>query len=459
MSLLIQGGEVVTASARFAVDVLCEGEQITRVEPGIPPPPAATVIDARGRYVFPGFIDPHVHVHLPAMGTLAKDTYASASRAAVLGGTTCFFDFVLPGRDESPLAALETWRAKSENQSACDYSFHMAVTRFNSRVAKDLAQVVAAGIPSFKVHLAYPETLGLDDTELYGALGLARSLDVITMAHCENAALIAALQRKLLAEGKTGPEWHYHSRPPRVEADGTHHFLAIADLHRAHAYVAHLSCDEALRVALDAKRRGQPVWIETLIQFLLLDKSCAERPDFEGAKYVMSPPLRDASNHAALWNALRHGQISAVATDHAPFDFKGQKDRGRADFTRIAGGLPGIQDRVNLLFTYGVREGRIDLHGLVAAASTEPARLFGLLPRKGTIQVGSDADLVVYDPHYEGTISAATHAMNVDYSAFEGWAIRGRAEAVTVRGRLVVRNGEFIGESGHGRFLAREPTH
>lgn len=455
MTLLIQGGELVTATERRRADILCEGERIARIEPSLAPPPGATVVDARDRYVFPGFVDPHVHVYLPAAGTFAKDNYATASRAAVLGGTTCFFDFVLPERDELPGSALERWHEQARGQSVCDYAFHMGVTRFNARVADDLRRVVAAGVTSFKVHLAYPEALALTEAELYGVLGLARELGVLTMGHCENADLVVALQQELLRQGKTGPEWHEASRPALVEADGTHHFLTVAALQRAPAYVAHLSCDDALRVALDARRRGQAVWIETLIQFLLLDKSYTERPNFEGAKYVMSPPLRDASHHAPLWAALQQGLIHTVATDHAPFDFCGQKDRGRSDFTRIPGGLPGIQDRINLLHTYGVLEGRLDLLRMVSVASTEPARLFGLFPRKGALRVGSDADLVVYDPYFEGTISAATHAMNVDYNAFEGWKTRGRAETVVVRGRVVVQDGAFVGEPGWGRFLPR----
>jgi len=460
MSLLIKGGEIVTAEERHTADILCEDEQITRIGKGLEPPDGDTVVvDATGKYVFPGFIDPHVHVFLPAMGTFAKDDYETASQAALMGGTTCFMEFILPARDEAPLAAYDTWQSKGAGHSACDYSFHMAVTRYDDEVEEELRQIVELGIPSFKVHLAYKDVLGIDDHELYATLGLARELGAITMGHCENAEIIEALRRQFVAEGRRGPEWHYHTRPPAVEAEGTHHLLTFAEIQKAPVYVAHLSCQEALAAAEAAKRRGVPVWIETLIQFLLLDRTYAEKPGFEGAKYIMSPPLRDKSNHAPLWTALSNGLISTVSTDHAPFDFIGQKDQGRHDFTRIPGGLPGIEDRVNLLYTYGVLRGRLDIHRFVDAASTQAARLFGLYPRKGTIRPGSDADLVVYDPHYEGQISSRTHAMNVDYSAYEGWPVKGRADTVSVRGTVVVRSGKFVGSFKHGRFVPRPPTH
>jgi dihydropyrimidinase len=459
MALLIRNGEIVTATERFVADIRSDGERIAEIGPGLHAPPGTEVVEAAGMLVFPGFIDPHTHVHLPAMGTLGRDTYETASRAALLGGTTCFFDFCTPAPDEDPRDALATWQEKSEGKSACDYAFHQAVTRFDDRVEEQLRAIVREGIPSFKVFLAYEGTLGISDAELYRTLRLARKLGVITLAHCENAAAVAARQRELLAAGRTGPEWHHESRPPAVEADGTHHLLAFAELLDAPVYVVHLSCAEALRVALRARRRGVRVAIEVLIQHLLLDRTCAERPDFEGAKYVMSPPLRDAGNQPRLWRALGRGRIDTVATDHAPFDFADQKRMGEHDFTRIPNGLPGIEDRVNLLYAHGVRSGRIDLHRFVDAASTRPARLFGLFPRKGTIRVGADADLVVYDPDRPGTISRATHAMNVDYNPFEGMQILGRPHLVTVRGQVAVRDGRFVGAPGRGRFLRREPSH
>ena len=461
MSLLIKNGEIVTANDRYVADILCADETITRIGTDIEAPADSEVIDATGKYVFPGFIDPHTHIYLPFMGTYAKDTYETASKAALIGGTTCFIDFCIPDKGEDPLAALETWNSKSDGQSACDFTYHMAVTGYDDRVETQLREIISKhGITSFKVFLAYKGALDVTDEELYRTLCLGRQMGVITTAHCENADLVLELQKKLIAEGKTGPEWHYHSRPPTVEAEGTGHLMTFAEMTGAHVYVVHLSCQEALGEAMRAKHRGVNAWIETLIQYLVLDMTCAEKPGFEGAKYVMSPPLRHKRNQDVLWNGLRNRLISTLATDHAPFDFEDQKRKMGADaFTTIPNGIPSLEDRVNLLFTRGVQEGRMDLHTFVDCASTQAAKIFGLFPRKGTIQLGSDADLVVYDPNYEGTISVDTQTMNIDYSAFEGWTIRGRPHVVTVRGEVAARDGEFTGTIGRGRRLEREPNH
>ena len=460
MGLLVKNGEIVTATDRYRADIWCEDETITRIAPQIDDvPPDAVRIDASGKYVFPGFVDPHTHIYLPFMGTHAKDSYETASKAALIGGTTSFIDFCIPGKTEEPLHAWQTWNEQSEGRAACDYTYHLAVTRYDSEVESQTREIVRNGVASFKVFLAYRGAFGVDDVELFRTLGLAKELGVITTAHCENEVLVDELQKRLIAAGKTAPKWHYHSRPPRVEAEGTHHLMTFAEMQDAHVYVVHLSCEAALQEAQRAKYRGVNAWVECLIQHLLLDMSYAERGDFEGAKYIMSPPLRDKANQEVLWSGLRHGLVSTVATDHAPFDFASQKPMGRDDFTKIPNGIPALEDRVNLLFTYGVKEGRIDLHRFVDAASTRPAKIFGLFPRKGAIQIGADADLVIYDPNYEGVISAETQTMNVDYSAFEGWAIRGRPTHVAVRGQLAVDQGEFVGTVGRGRFLKRDPTH
>lgn len=459
MSLLIKGGEIVTASERYVADIFCADEVITAIGSNLDAPPDCEVIDACGKYVFPGFIDPHVHIYLPFMGTFAKDTHATASRAALVGGTTTFIEMICPGRDEKPLEAFELWLEKAEGASACDFSFHMGVTRYDGEAEADFREIVRRGVSSFKVFLAYKGALGVTDEELYKTLELARSLGVITTAHCENPDLILELQKKLLSEGKTGPEWHYWSRPPVVEAEGVHHLMTFAELTGAHVYIVHLSCEEGLREALRGKERGVRVWVETLIQYLLLDRTDAEKPAFEGAKAVMSPPLRNKGNQQVLWNGLAQGLVSTLATDHAPFDFASQKVMGRDDFTKIPNGIPSLEDRVNLYYTHGVKGGRIDLHQFIATASTNTARIFGLFPRKGTIQLGSDADLVVYDPEYRGIISAKTQQMNLDYNSFEGLQIEGRPHVVTVRGKVAVRDGQFVGEPGRGRFLARTPNH
>src|SRR3954447_24699258 len=458
MSLLIKNGEIVTASERYVADIWCENETITRIDRNIEPPKGAEVVDATGKYVFPGFIDPHVHIYLPFMGTFAKDTHETASMAALVGGTTTFIEMVCPARSEKPLEAYELWLGKAEGKSACDFTFHMGVTRYDDEAESDFKEIVERGISSFKVFLAYKGAFEVSDEELYQTLRLAKKLGVITTAHCENAELISELQKKFLAEGKTGPEYHYWSRPPVVEAEGVHHLMTFAEMTGAHVYIVHTSCEEALREAMHGAARGVKVWVETLIQYLLLDRTNAE-PNFEGAKNVMSPPLRDKKNQAVFWKALADGAVATLATDHAPFDYQMQKQMGRGDFTKIPNGIPSLEDRVNLYFTHGVTGGKIDLHTFVNTASTQAAKLFGLFPRKGAIQIGSDADLVIYDPAYRGTISAKTHQMNIDYNAFEGLAIEGRPHVVTVRGQVAVRDGKFVGEPTRGRFLQREPNH
>src|SRR5882762_3615063 len=459
MSLLIKNGEIVTPDERYVADIFCENETITRIERRIDNVKADEVIDASGKYVFPGFIDPHVHIYLPFMGTFAKDTHETASRAALVGGTTTFIEMICPARNEKPLEAFELWLGKAQGKSACDFTFHMGVTRYDDEAERDFKEIVKRGLSSFKIFLAYKGSFGITDEELYAALTLAKKLGVIVTAHCENADLVLENQKKLISEGKTGTEWHYWSRPPRVEAEGVHHLLTFAEMHDTHVYTVHTSCEESITEALLGKQRGIKVWIETLIQYLVLDKSYAELPNFEGSKYVMSPPLRDKKNQDVHWNGLRQRFISTVATDHAPFDFKGQKEMGRDDFTKIPNGIPSLEERINLLYTHGVCEGRLDLSTLVDCGSTQAAKLFGLFPRKGTIAIGSDADLVVYDPDYRGKISQKTQLMNLDYSAFEGWEIKGRPHVVTGRREGGAKEGKFVGKVGRGKLVKGEPKH
>jgi dihydropyrimidinase len=459
MPLLIKNGEIITPSQRYVADILCEGETITRIDHHITPPKGAEVLDASGQYVFPGFIDPHVHIYLPFMGTFSKDNYETGSRAALVGGTTTLIEMCCPSRKDEALDGFDTWMSHAAGKSACDYTFHMGVTKFDDRAEKQLREIVRRGISSFKIFLAYKGAFGIDDTELYHTLKLAEQLGVIVTAHCENETLVAERQKELLAAGKTDPSQHHESRPPRVEAEGVHHLMTFAEMTGAATYIVHLSCKEALDEAIAARQRGVRVSIETLIQYLVLDKTYAEKPKFEGAKYVMSPPLRDKRNQEILWHGLRDGLIQTVATDHAPFDFKKQKPMGKADFTKIPNGIPSLEERINLLYTYGVKTGKIDLHTFVNVASTQVAKTFDLFPRKGAIQPGADADLVIFDPNYRGKITAKNQMMNVDYSAFEGWKLEGRPSTVTVRGQVAVRDGKFVGKIGHGKFLARTPSH
>ncbi len=457
MPLLIKNGQIVTADSQYTADIYAEGETITRIGQNLDVPDGTEVIDATGKLVFPGFIDPHVHVYLPFMSTFAKDTHTTASQAALVGGTTTFIEMLAPAASEDLMEGYELWTGKAAGSSACDYTFHIGVTSWNERTEGYLRDLVAQGMTSFKVFLAYKGAFGIDDEALYKTLTLAKELGVIVTAHCENAELVAELQRKLLSEGKTGPEWHEASRPEQVEAEGTAHFATFLELTGARGYVVHLSNAKALAVAMAAKARGVDLSIESVIPHFLLDKTFAERPGVEGAKYVMSPPLREKHNQQALWTALEQGFIDTVGTDHCPFDVA-QKHLGDHDFTRIPNGIPAIEDRVNLLYTYGVSRGNLTLSRFVEAASTKAAKLFGLFPRKGTIAVGSDADLVIYDPAYRGVISATTSHVNNDYSGFEGFEIDGRPSVVTVRGQVAVRDGEFVGDPARGRLLQRGPV-
>jgi dihydropyrimidinase len=334
----------------------------------------------------------------------------------------------------------------------------MAVTRFDDATESQLREIVADGTASFKIFLSYKNFFGIDDGEMYQTLHLARELGVIVTAHCENAELVSRLQQQLLAEGKTGPEWHEPSRPEIVEAEGTTRFATFLETTGATGYVVHLSCEPALNAAVAAKARGVKISVESVLPHFLLDKTYAEREGVEGMKFVMSPPLRDKRNQAALWAALKTGAVDTVGTDHCPFDLE-QKLLGTGNFTQIPNGIPGIEDRVNLIYTYGVNRGLLDIHRFVDALSTRPAKLFGLFPRKVAIAIGSDADLVVYDPHYRGTISAAKQHTNNDYNGFEGFPIEGRPTHVTVRGAVQVRDGIFVGEPGRGRMIRREPQY
>jgi dihydropyrimidinase len=458
MSLLIKNGDIVNSDSRFHGDLYIEDETITRIGPDLDAPPGAEVLDAGGKLIFPGFIDPHVHIYLQFMATFAKDTHETGSIAALIGGTTTFIEMCCPSRNDDALESYQLWKSKAEGNTACDYTFHMSVTKYDDRTEPQLREIVRDGIASFKIFLAYKNFFGVDDAEMYQTLVLAKKLGVIVTAHCENAELVSRLQASLLSQGKTGPEWHEPSRPESVEAEGTFRFATFLETMGATGYVVHLSCGPALQAATAAKARGVKISVESVLPHLLLDKTYAERPSIEGMKHVMSPPLREKRNLDILWNALADESIDTVGTDHCPFDTE-QKLLGKDAFTQIPNGIPGIEDRINLLYTYGVGRGKLDLQRFVDVASTKAAKLFGLFPRKGTIAVGSDADLVIYDTDYRGVISAITQTMNNDYSGFEGWPIEGRPAIVTVRGRVQVKDGKFVGDRKHGRFLRREPTH
>ncbi|MCP5533677.1 MAG: dihydropyrimidinase [Akkermansiaceae bacterium] len=475
MHLLIRNADIVNADDRFLADILCKDGVIEKIGPDLEAPPGAEIIDASGKLVFPGFIDPHVHIYLPFMGTFSKDDWASGSKAALMGGTTTLIEMCCPGRGDDPIEAIHHWKSNAAGVSSCDYTFHMGVTRFDDGTASALKQIVEdEQITSFKVFLAYKGAFGIDDTELYQTLSLAAELGVTVTAHCENADLVAETQKKLVAAGNLGPEWHEPSRPVSVETEGCHHLATFAQMTGASIYVVHTSNQPSVEVLDDARRSGVKASIETVIPYLVLDRSAAEKADFEGAKYVMSPPIRAKEHQDFLWKALADGLIDTVATDHAPFDFQTQKHMGHPDpdkcvdasfqptgkpgnFTLIPNGIPSVEERVKLLYTHGVVPGRIDLQTFVRCASARAAEIFGLYPKKGVIGEGSDADIVIWDPDWEGTISVKSHSMATDYSAFEGWQVTGRPETVTVRGKIMVRDGEWCGEAGWGEFLARKP--
>jgi dihydropyrimidinase len=456
MGLLIRNGTLVNADGRRVADVRCEDGRIVEVGQGLAAA-GGEVIEASGGFVLPGLVDPHVHLDLASGGVRTADDFESGTASAVAGGTTCVIDFVTPARGQSLPDALAARRAEGE-RAVCDWSLHMGVIEWTDRTAAEMARVIERGVPSFKVYLAYQGVLQIDDTALYEVMKRAAALEAVVLVHAENGDAVAALQRDLIAAGDTGPEFHPVSRPSGVEGEATVRALMMARLHGTTAYVVHMTCVEAVEALRRAKARGEPCLGETCPQYLLLDDRVFARPDFEGAAYVLSPPLRPVGHghHEALWQGIASGLIDAVATDHCPFLFE-HKRLGLDDFRRIPNGGPGIEDRLALLWTHGVATGRLTAERLVALTSANPARIFGLWPRKGTIAVGSDADLVVWDPSATGVRSARTHHSRCDRNLYEGMPTRGAPARVIVGGRVAFADGRLAVEPGAGRFLARPP--
>ena len=453
--VVVAGGTIWTPDGSFVGDLGIKGETIAaiQVDGGLE---STNTIDATGKHVFPGFIDPHVHIHLPFMGTNAIDDHDSATKAALVGGTTTVIEMICPGPDDEPLTAFNEWKDLAHAGTCCDYSFHLAVVRFDDLAKEQLRNLVADdGVQSFKIFLAYKGALNISDENLLELMKLAKELEVIITAHCENAEQIDLMQKKLLAEGKTGTEWHEPSRPKSVEAGGVQHLCEVAKLTGASVYVVHTSCGEAVDRAMEARNCGVDVTVEAVAPHLVLDNTYAERPDFEGAKFVMSPPLRVAQEHDALWKGLADGSVSTIGTDHAPFNFHGQKDMGKDAFTLIPNGIPSIQERIDLVHTYGVCTGKIDMQTMVNACSTNVAKTFNMYPRKGTLAVGSDADIVIYDPNFTGTFKHEDGLSKVDYSGFEGMERRGRSDVVLLRGQVVATQGTFVGRQAVGKYVSR----
>jgi dihydropyrimidinase len=460
MGLLIKNGEIVTAADRTVADVYCDGGRVVAIGESLEKRSAKDeTLDASGQLVLPGFIDPHVHMELPFMGTVSCDDFFTGPASGVAGGTTCFIDFCIPARGQSLLEGLAQWRERSK-KSPVDHTFHMAITGWGDRTADEMRQVVQEhGITSFKVFMAYKGAIMVDDSELYQVMKQAAKLGAVVTVHAENGDAIWHLQRELLAKGDTGPEFHPVSRPSSVEGEATGRALMMARLHGATAYIVHMTCREAVEALERAKLEGQHCYGETCPQYLLLDDTVFERPDFEAAPFVMSPPIRPGhvGHHDALWRGVSTGMLDSIGTDHCPFLME-QKRMGMSDFTKIPNGAPGIEDRLALLYTYGVTKGRFDVQRMVALGSTNPAKIFGLYPRKGTVAIGADADLVLYDPSGERTLGAKTHHSKADRSIFEGFKVKGRPTHVIVNGRVQCRDGKLDVERGAGRFLKREPV-
>ncbi|MGC4377532.1 dihydropyrimidinase [Fictibacillus sp. Mic-4] len=455
MRKIIKNGTIVTATDTFKAEILIENEKIKAVGTDLPSE-GAEVIDANGCYVFPGGIDPHTHLEMPFGGTVTKDDFETGTIAAAFGGTTTIIDFCLTDKGKPLKDAIKTWHAKSKDKAVIDYSFHLMISEINENVLKEIPKVIEEdGITSFKVFMAYKNVFQADDETLFHTLVTAKEHGALVMVHAENGDVIDYLCKKVLEEGKTDPIYHALTRPPEVEGEATGRACMLTGLANARLYVVHVSCAQAVGKIIEARNNGIQVYGETCPQYLLLDQSALEKPDFEGAKYVWSPPLREKWHQDVLWNALKNDQLQTLGSDQCSFDFKGQKDLGKGDFTKIPNGGPFIEDRVSVLFSEGVKKGRITLNQFVDIVSTKNAKLFGLFPQKGTIAAGSDADLVIFDPNARRTISAKTHHMAVDYNAFEGMEITGEPISVLSRGEFVIRDKKLVAEPGRGRYLKR----
>lgn len=452
MRTLVRGGRVVTASQDFTSDILIEDGTITAIGP-LDEMEADRVVDATGKLVMPGGVDPHTHLDTPAMGTVISDDFATGTKAAAVGGTTTIVDFPIQSRGDDPRVSLEEWFGKAEGKAAVDWAFHQIITDLPDSFLPSLDDMVEEGVSSFKLFMAYPGAWMLDDGAIFKAMRRTADNGGFIMMHCENGLAIDALIAEAVARGQLDPIYHAKTRPSTAEGEATYRAIALAEMAQVPVYVVHLSAREALQAVREARDRGLPAYAETCPHYLLLTEDKLAEPEFGGAKYVCSPPLRPADHLEALWQGLKTGDLQVVSTDHAPFNFEGQKELGRDDFSKIPNGVPGIEWRLALLYHYGVREGRISLNRFVEVTSTNAAKLFGLYPRKGEIAPGSDGDLVVFDPEREWTLSAETQMTNVDYNPYEGTTLQGAPDTVLLRGEVVVEDGRFVGREGQGSFV------
>jgi len=456
MRTLITNGTIVTADGSTAADVLIDGETIAQIGTDLAGAgvTADETIDAAGRWLIPGAIDVHTHMELPFGGTFAKDTFESGTRAAAFGGTTTIVDFAVQSRGKSLREGLDAWHAKAEGNAVADYGFHMIMSDVNDDTLAEMDQLVAEGVPDFKLFTAYPGVFYSDDGAIFRAMQRTAKNGGLIMMHAENGMAIDVVAADEVAAGNTDPYYHGVARYPIFEGEATNRVIRLAEAAGVPVYIVHLSARDALNAVREARDRGTRAFAETCPQYLFLSLEDM-KGGFNGAKFVCSPPLRPADHQDELWAGLIKDDLQVVSTDHCPFDFEGQKDLGKGDFRKVPNGLPGVEDRVDLIHDGGVVAGRISRERWVEIISTAPAKLFGMFPKKGAIAVGSDADIVVYDPNARRTISAKTHHMDVDYSCYEGREVQGRSDVVLSRGTVIVRDGTFTGKKGHGRFLKR----
>ncbi len=454
MKTLIKNGRIITAVDDYKADILIEDGIISTIGARLDME-ADTTIDAKHKFVIPGGIDPHTHMELPFGGTQASDDFFTGTRAAAFGGTTTIIDFAVQYKGQTLTEALDNWHAKAEGKTAIDYGFHLITTDLEDDRVPEMHRIMDEGVTSFKMFMAYPGVFLVDDATIFRAMSAAGERGGLICMHAENGIVINEIIKRALAEGRTAPKYHSLTRPTIAEAEGVHRAIAIAEMAEAPVYIVHLSCTDALNQVRQARDRGINAFAETCPQYLFLSYDNYLEPGFDGAKYVMTPPLRDKSNQAELWKGLRMDDLQVISTDHCPFCMKEQKELGRDDFSKIPNGAPGVEHRVPLIYNGGVVENRISLNRFVELTSTAAAKMFGLFPKKGTIAVGSDADIVIFDPETQQTISAATHHMNVDYSAYEGKTIQGVVETVLSRGKVIIENGEYKGKQGDGQYLKR----
>lgn len=454
MKKIIKNGTIVTASDTFTGDILIDDGKIAMIGQGLTDS-SAEIIDAEGKYVFPGGIDPHTHLDMPFGGTVTKDDFESGTIAAAFGGTTTIIDFCLTNKGEPLQNAIDLWHTKAKEKAVIDYGFHLMIGEINEGVLNELPRVIDEGITSFKVFMAYKNVLQADDGTIFRTLVTVNEQGGLVMVHAENGDVIDFLVKKALADGNNDPIYHALTRPPEAEGEATGRAIQLAGLANAQLYVVHVSCAEAVEKIAKARKKGYKIYGETCPQYLVLDQSYLAKPDFEGAKYVWSPPLREKWNQDVLWTALRNGELQTLGSDQCSFDFKGQKELGRGNFSKIPNGGPFIEDRVSVLFSEGVKKGRITINQFVDIIATRSAKLFGLYPQKGSILIGADADLVIFDPDIERTISAKTHHLAVDYNALEGMKITGEPVSVLSRGEFVIKDKQFVGQLGRGQYLKR----